>query len=179
MKAHGTVFVAGENGPEIMGHVNGRTEILNKAQLAQALYGAVVAGMGKAVNALGSYIGSHMVACTNSINSNIGQIDARLASLQAMRYSVPAFAYGSVMPYEAAAKANSTHIVETITASNEELAQVFISALAAQTASLVSAIQAAGNSGNGGMFSGNSAQHIIDEINRRTQMFSASPLKGV
>jgi len=43
--AHGTVFVAGEAGPEIMGHVNGRTEILNKSQLASTMYASIVSGM--------------------------------------------------------------------------------------------------------------------------------------
>lgn len=39
--AHGTMFLAGENGPEIMGHVGGRTEILNRSQLAATMYSAV------------------------------------------------------------------------------------------------------------------------------------------
>jgi len=51
-RAHGTVFVAGEAGPEIVGHVNGRTEILNKSQLAQTMYGAVNAGMATALRGL-------------------------------------------------------------------------------------------------------------------------------
>ena len=43
--AHGTLFVAGEAGPEIVGHVGGRTEVLNKSQLASAMYSAVNAAM--------------------------------------------------------------------------------------------------------------------------------------
>ena len=39
--AHGTMFLAGENGPEIMGHIGGRTEILNRSQLAATMYSAV------------------------------------------------------------------------------------------------------------------------------------------
>lgn len=42
---HGTMFVAGENGPEIMGHINGRTEILNRSQIAQTMNNAIVKGM--------------------------------------------------------------------------------------------------------------------------------------
>ena len=46
----GTVFAAGENGPEVVGHVNGRTEVLNKSQLAAALYSAVNAAMAPAAS---------------------------------------------------------------------------------------------------------------------------------
>ena len=46
----GTVFAAGENGPEIVGHVNGRTEVLNKSQIAAALYSAVNAAMAPAAS---------------------------------------------------------------------------------------------------------------------------------
>ena len=45
VNAHGTVFVAGEAGPEILGHINGRTEILNQSQLAQTMFAAVRAAM--------------------------------------------------------------------------------------------------------------------------------------
>lgn len=46
--AHGTMFVAGEAGPEIVGHIGGRTEILNKSQIASAMYSAVQAAMAPA-----------------------------------------------------------------------------------------------------------------------------------
>ena len=45
----GSVFMAGENGPEVVGHVGGRTEVLNKSQLAAAMYSAVTAAMAPAV----------------------------------------------------------------------------------------------------------------------------------
>lgn len=41
----GSVFVAGEAGPELVGHVGGRTEVLNKSQLASAMYSAVHSAM--------------------------------------------------------------------------------------------------------------------------------------
>lgn len=44
----GSLFVAGEAGPEIVGHVGGRTEVLNKSQLASAMYSAVQAAMAPA-----------------------------------------------------------------------------------------------------------------------------------
>ena len=42
--SHGTQFVAGEHGAEVVGHINGRTEVLNKSQIAQAMMGAVANG---------------------------------------------------------------------------------------------------------------------------------------
>lgn len=42
---HGSVFVAGERGAEIVGHINGRTEVLNQSQLASVMYSAIIAGM--------------------------------------------------------------------------------------------------------------------------------------
>lgn len=44
--AHGSLFLAGEAGPEIVGHVGGRTEVLNKSQLASTMYAAVRSAMG-------------------------------------------------------------------------------------------------------------------------------------
>lgn len=44
----GTIFAAGEAGPEVVGHVGGRTEVLNKSQLASAMYSAVQAAMAPA-----------------------------------------------------------------------------------------------------------------------------------
>lgn len=42
---HGSVFVAGEHGSEIVGNIGGRTEVLNQSQLASVMYDAVVNGM--------------------------------------------------------------------------------------------------------------------------------------
>ena len=46
--AHGTIFLAGEAGPEIVGHVGGRTEVLNKSQIASAMFAAVRSAMAPA-----------------------------------------------------------------------------------------------------------------------------------
>lgn len=48
---HGTLFVAGERGPEIMGHINGRTEILNRSQIASTVFTAITNGMRQFRNA--------------------------------------------------------------------------------------------------------------------------------
>lgn len=42
---HGSIFAAGEKGPEVVGHINGRTEVLNRSQLASTMNSAIVKGM--------------------------------------------------------------------------------------------------------------------------------------
>ena len=44
-RAHGSLFLAGEAGPEIVGHIGGRTEVLNKSQLAMTMFEAVHSAM--------------------------------------------------------------------------------------------------------------------------------------
>ena len=44
----GSIFAAGEAGPELVGHIGGRTEVLNKSQLAATMYSAVQAAMAPA-----------------------------------------------------------------------------------------------------------------------------------
>ena len=175
-RAHGTVFVAGEAGPEIMGHINGRTEILNKSQIAQAIYGAVVSGMGAAVNALGRCLCAQMASCANAIVTTLGNVGG-LAALGGVDYRAPVLAGGSVLPYEVSARFERTgaELRGALEANNEDLIQTIISVVGAQTSALVSAIQSAPRGGEGGL----SAQQLIGEINRRTQMYSQSPIKGV
>lgn len=45
--SHGSLFVAGERGAEIVGHLNGRTEVLNQSQLASVMYNAITSAMSK------------------------------------------------------------------------------------------------------------------------------------
>ena len=45
MPNHGTLFTAGENGAEIVGNINRRTEVLNRSQIASAIYNAVATAM--------------------------------------------------------------------------------------------------------------------------------------
>ena len=67
VNAHGSLFVAGEAGAEIVGNVNGKTEILNKSQMAQAMYSASVAGMIESAK----YINAKMAECANAVISAI------------------------------------------------------------------------------------------------------------
>ena len=45
VNAHGSMFMAGEHGAELVGHINSRTEVLNKSQLGQVMHGSIVDGM--------------------------------------------------------------------------------------------------------------------------------------
>jgi len=44
-RPHGSLFLAGEAGAEIVGHLGGRTEVLNRSQIASAIYSAVKSAM--------------------------------------------------------------------------------------------------------------------------------------
>lgn len=52
--SHGTMFVAGESGAEIVGHINGKTEVLNQSQIASAIYSATLSAMSQVMNSYGS-----------------------------------------------------------------------------------------------------------------------------
>lgn len=67
---HGTAFIAGERGPEIVGHIGGRTEVLNQSQLAAVMYNAVLSG----TSIITKSIMSHMTVCTNAVITNLGAL---------------------------------------------------------------------------------------------------------
>lgn len=187
-RAHGSLFVAGESGPEVVGHVNGRTEILNRSQIAQAIYGAVVSGMAQAVNALGRFVAGCMVACTNALLGGIAAIGvpeadaALLRRLSAIEGTVnlvpPVAATGTVAPYEVSRQGRGDERLRgALDANNADLIQTIISVIGAQTSAIVQAVNGLQGAGRGE--GAVSAQRIIDEINRRTQMYAISPLRGV
>jgi hypothetical protein len=68
--AHGTMFLAGEAGPEIVGHVGGRTEVLNKSQIASAMYSAVQAAMAPA--------SANFAAAANAMNADTTALDMEM-----------------------------------------------------------------------------------------------------
>ena len=49
---HGSVFLAGESGPEVVGHIGSRTEVLNASQIAAAVSDGVARANNSVVNAL-------------------------------------------------------------------------------------------------------------------------------
>lgn len=64
--AHGSMFVAGENGAEMVGHINGQTEVLNKSQISQAMRAAVISGMAQFTGYWRS-IDNTLIRCANAV----------------------------------------------------------------------------------------------------------------
>ena len=64
--AHGSMFVAGESGAELVGHINGTTEVMNRFQLAQIMQSSVVSGMSQFAGYWRS-ISRDVVTCANGI----------------------------------------------------------------------------------------------------------------
>lgn len=65
-RAHGSMFVAGESGAELVGHINGTTEVLNRFQLAEVMHSSIVNGMAQFARYWQSM--SHdLVTCTNGV----------------------------------------------------------------------------------------------------------------
>ena len=91
--AHGSLFVAGEAGPEIVGHIGGRTEVLNKSQIAQAVYSAVVAALGQ----LTGYFSS----MTNSLSKIPDAIQQLSNAFPAITVDIPVLATGTIIPPQA------------------------------------------------------------------------------
>ncbi|MCC8047301.1 MAG: hypothetical protein LIP12_17745, partial [Clostridiales bacterium] len=195
--AHGTAFVAGENGPEIVGHVNNRTEVLNQSQLAAIMRDAVKNGMLAIVNSLGSAILNKMAECANAVISAVlysvetpvelsaspidssGEAVALAATLEELASQIafvaPAMSAGTVMPY-AVAEGDISDIADTIEASNSEMSDTMVQAMASAANLIVSAINALKLNVN--FDESSQTQRTIDEINRRTVMFQSSPLKA-
>lgn len=65
-RAHGSMFVAGESGAELVGHINGTTEVLNRFQLAEVMHSSIVSGMAQFARYWQSM--SHdLVICANGV----------------------------------------------------------------------------------------------------------------
>ena len=51
----GSMFIAGEAGPEVIGHIKGRTEVLNASQLASAMRASIIDGMMAVLNSVKAF----------------------------------------------------------------------------------------------------------------------------
>lgn len=76
---HGTLFTAGEAGPEIWGNINGRTEILNKSQLATTMHSAVATAMTPLVSLMRSI--TPRLAVRGDSRNQIGYSDDRIRQI--------------------------------------------------------------------------------------------------
>ena len=159
MRAHGSLFVAGEAGPEVVGHVNGRTEILNKSQIASAIYSAVVSAM--------SFVFSSPIPVEISM---VGGTEGMFGNLASLNYQAPAAM--TALPYDIQRQIDAINAVsDQIEESTDELARRFLDAITTQTAAIVAAIRAAGRDGAGNA-------DFIDQANRITRMYGTPQLLG-
>ena len=67
---HGSLFVAGEAGTEMVGRIGGQTEVLNQSQIKLAMKSAVISGM-SAFTPILSAINSNIVTCSNAVINSI------------------------------------------------------------------------------------------------------------
>lgn len=63
---HGSLFVAGEAGAELVGHIGGRSEVLNRFQLASVMHSSIVSGMSLYTN-YWKAIAKDVVSCANGV----------------------------------------------------------------------------------------------------------------
>ncbi len=63
---HGSMFIAGENGAEMVGHIHGQTEVLNQSQIKMAMRSAVISGMAQ-FTSYWRMIHTQIAVCTNAI----------------------------------------------------------------------------------------------------------------
>lgn len=64
--AHGSMFIAGEAGAELVGHINGRTEVMNRFQLASVMEHAIIVGMSRFTQ-FWSELSKNVVLCANGV----------------------------------------------------------------------------------------------------------------
>lgn len=69
----GTMFVAREAGAELVGHINGKTEVLNQSQIASAIYCAVYSAMSQFDNSQSSEIDVHVHTDEGTVADRINQ----------------------------------------------------------------------------------------------------------
>lgn len=81
--ARGTLFYAGEAGPEIVGNAGGgQSEVLNKSQIASAIYSAVVAGIRATLGNFTAVIANMVENGTADIASALEEITDQLQGIQ-------------------------------------------------------------------------------------------------
>mgnify|MGYP001136833469 CR=1 FL=1 len=96
--ARGTLFYAGEAGPEIVGNAGGgQSEVLNKSQIASAIYSAVVAGIRVTLGSFASVIANMVEKGTTDMTESLNDILEQLQNIQSTSYS--GIAIPKAMPY--------------------------------------------------------------------------------
>jgi hypothetical protein len=88
---HGSIFLAGEAGAEAVGHINGRTEVLNQSQMASVMYEAVARGMIEALASTGNSTEVHVHLDGDA--QNLFRVVQREADNYSNMTGLPAFNY--------------------------------------------------------------------------------------
>lgn len=127
----GTVFAAGEAGPEVVGHIGGRTEVLNRSQLASTMYSSIIAAMRPLTTALenllryfSTQLGNVVADIHNTLSSPIPVIlDTSVIDLITTKLDIPAIVTGRIIPYETRLAAVEDRMtgIDTNRISTEEL----------------------------------------------------------
>lgn len=74
---HGTAFVAGESGPEIVGHINGRTEVINRFQMASIMYSSVY----NAVSNAAQYVVANIMSAARAEINAVSAVSSQIADI--------------------------------------------------------------------------------------------------
>lgn len=109
---HGTVFMAGENGAEVVGTVGGRTEVLNKSQIAMAMYSAVksaMSGFGRDIVSQVAYDTSVLVGRIDRIPGYIPDVNQIQKANMAVA-KVDAIDYGKLAQALSQGGSDSTYV---------------------------------------------------------------------
>ena len=96
-RAHGSMFVAGESGAELVGHVNGTTEVLNRFQLASVMHSSIVSGMAQ-FSGYWQSMSRDIVTCANGI------INAVVVSTAGINYNLVLASASGYDPYNSLAQ---------------------------------------------------------------------------
>lgn len=109
---HGTMFVAGENGAEVVGTINGRTEVLNKSQIAMAMYSAVksaMSGFGRDIVSQVAYDTSVLVGRIDRIPGYIPDVN-QIQKANVAVAKVDAIDYGKLAQALSQGGSDSTYV---------------------------------------------------------------------
>ena len=108
--------------------------------------------------------------------ADISRMLIALSDLPAWCYTAPVISTGAVLPYSVAAGVASEPRKAGIDENDlDELGRTLVSAMGSAVMAIVTAIQHSERSGSAMDLSG-ITQRTIDDINRRTRMYSASPI---
>ena len=67
----GSAFIAGEAGPELVGHINGRSEVLNASQLADVMYRSTVEGMNSFAREIAASVAGQVISASSGNNQPV------------------------------------------------------------------------------------------------------------